>query len=133
MDTCLSCFKTMFQEGNGYSYGLTELGHYNRSYERLMDHWRAVLPGTIFHVRYEDVVDDMETMARRFVEFCGLPWDDACLSFHETERPVHTASVARYANPSTRLRWAAGAAMSAISVPWSRPWGPAMAMVPCKR
>jgi tetratricopeptide (TPR) repeat protein len=99
VDTCLSCFKTLFQEGNGYSYDLTELGHYYRSYERLMDHWRAVLPETILDVRYEDVVDDLETMARRLIDFCGLPWDDACLSFHETERPVHTASVAQVRQP----------------------------------
>ncbi len=108
MDTCLSCFKTLFQEGNGYSYDLTELGHYYRTYERLMDHWRAVLPETILDVRYEDVVEDLETMARRLIDFCGLPWDDACLSFHETERPVHTASVARVRKPiykSSLGRW----------------------------
>ena len=104
MDTCLSCFKTLFQEGNGYSYDLTELGHYYRAYERLVDHWRAALPRTILDVRYEDV----ETMARRLMDFCGLPWDDACVSFHETERPVHTASVAQVRKPiykSSLGRW----------------------------
>ena len=108
MDTCLSCFKTQFREGNAYSYDLTELGHYYRTYQRLMDHWRQVLPGTVFDVRYEDVVEDLETVARRLVKFCGLPWDDACLSFHETDRPVQTASAAQVRKPiyTTSLgRW----------------------------
>ncbi len=108
MDTCLSCFKTLFQESNGYSYDLTELGHYYRAYERPMDHWRAVLPGTILDVGYEDVVDDVETMARRLVDFCGPPWDDTCLSFHETKRPVHTASGVQVRKPiykSSLGRW----------------------------
>lgn len=108
MYTCLSCFKTLFQESSGYSYDLTELGHYYQAYELLMDHWRTALPGAILDVRYEDVVQDVETMARRLVNFCVLPWDDACLSFHETERPVHTASVAPVRKPiykSSLGRW----------------------------
>ena len=101
-------FKTLFQEGNAYSYDLTELGHYYRTYQRLMGHWREVLPGAVLDIAYEDVVEDLETMARRLVEFCGLPWDDACLKFHETDRPVRTASAAQVRKPiyTTSLgRW----------------------------
>ena len=68
-----------------------------------MDHWHDVLPpGTILDVRYEDTVDDLEGQARRLLDFCGLPWDDACLSFHETKRPVRTASVAQVREPIYR-------------------------------
>ena len=74
-----------------YSYDLAELGGYYRAYEALMEHWRKVLPpGVMLEVQYEDVTADLEAAARRIVARCGLEWDDACLSFHETERPVRT-------------------------------------------
>ena len=65
-----------------------------------MAHWRNVLPaGRILDVRYEDVVADLEREARRIIAYCGLPWTDRCLSFHETDRPVRTASAAQVRQP----------------------------------
>jgi hypothetical protein len=65
-----------------------------------MAHWHRVLPpGRILDVRYEDVVADLEGQARRIIEHCGLPWDDRCLSFHETDRPVRTASASQVRQP----------------------------------
>ena len=65
-----------------------------------MAHWRRVLPAqAILDVGYEDVVADLEKQARRIIEYCGLPWDDRCLSFHETERPVRTASATQVRQP----------------------------------
>ena len=58
-----------------------------------MDHWQGVLPTSIFEVNYEDTVADLETVARRLLDWCGLEWDPACLAFHEVKRPVRTASV----------------------------------------
>ena len=70
-----------------------ELGRYYRRYEQLMEHWRRALPaGRILDVQYEDVVADLEGQARRIIEYCGLAWDARCLHFHETERPIRTAS-----------------------------------------
>ena len=99
LDTCVSCFTTYFVRGQGFTYDLANLGAHYRLYGRLMDHWRSVLPGTILEVRYEDVVSDLEASARRMVDFCGLEWNPACLRFHETERPVATASATQVRRP----------------------------------
>ncbi len=108
-DTCLSCFSRLFTVGQGYSYELGELGRYYRHYHELMDHWRAVLPaGSILDVRYEDVVDRLEEQARRLLDFCGLPWDPACLEFHKTKRLITTASDIQVRQPlyrSSVVRW----------------------------
>ena len=111
LDTCLSCFSTLFAEGNSYSYDLKELGRYYRGYEALMAHWRSVLPlSVMLEVQYEDVVTDLEHQARRIVAHCGLEWDDACLDFHKTQRPIRTASAAQVRQPiykSSVGRWRA--------------------------
>jgi hypothetical protein len=64
-----------------------------------MAHWRAVLDLPLLEVGYERLVADPETEIRRLVEFAGLPWDPACLRFHETERVVRTASHAQVRRP----------------------------------
>ena len=103
VDTCLSCFSILFQQQVNYVYELGELGRFYRAYERVMAHWQQVLPeGAMLDVQYEDVVADIETQARRIVDYCGLSWDDACLAFHKTERPVQTASAAQVRQPLYR-------------------------------
>ena len=101
IDTCFSCFTTLFNEANlPFTYDLTELGRYYRAYEALMAHWRSVLPaGVMLDLRYEDVVDDLEAQTKRILDFCGLDWDPHCLNFHQTKRPVHTASVNQVRQP----------------------------------
>jgi Flp pilus assembly protein TadD len=99
-DTCLSCFAKLFDEAQLHTYDLSELGRYYRSYSRLMSHWRSVLPPErILDVRYEELVDDLEGIARRIVSHCGLPWDSRCLDFHRTERPVRTTSALQVRRP----------------------------------
>ncbi len=96
VDTCLSCYSKRFANLQVYAYDQTELGHYYRAYEHLMAHWRAVLPKDRFiEVNYEDLVADIEPEARRLIEFLDLPWNDAVLDFHKTERLVRTASAAQ--------------------------------------
>lgn len=103
LDTCLSCYTTLFTRGHEFSYDLTELGHYYRNYAKLMAHWRSVIPSArLLEVSYETVVDDFEAQARRLVEFCGLPWSDECLRFHQTARPVRTASLHQVRQPLYR-------------------------------
>jgi tetratricopeptide (TPR) repeat protein len=109
IDTCLSCYSKLFTTGQEFSYDLRELGAFYRSYETLMAHWRAVLPPTRFiEVDYEKVVADLEGEARRLLQFCGLPWDPACLRFHENARIVRTASMNQVRRPlynSSVGRW----------------------------
>ena len=114
VDTCLSCYTKLFTSEQAFSYDLAELGGFHSSYQALMAHWRAVLPASHFlEVDYEAVVADLEVEARRILAFLELPWDDACLRFHETERPVRTASVNQVRQPvyrSSAGRWRAHAA-----------------------
>jgi tetratricopeptide (TPR) repeat protein len=109
IDTCFSCFSILFMGHQPYTYELGELGRYYRTYSRLMEHWRAALPpGLMLEVRYEDVVADLEGQARRILAHCGLPWEDACLAFHQSQRPVHTASSVQVRQPlyaSSVGRW----------------------------
>jgi tetratricopeptide (TPR) repeat protein len=109
VDTCLSCFTRLFSHGQEYSYDLAELGQYYTGYEKLTQHWRKVLPaGAFMEVRYEDIVADMETHARRLIAFCGLEWDAACHDFYNTKRAIRTASVTQVRQPiynSSVGRW----------------------------
>jgi tetratricopeptide (TPR) repeat protein len=99
MGCCFSGFKQLFAEGQEFTYGLEEIGHYYKDYVTLMDHWDKVLPGKILHVHYEDVVVDLETQVRRLLDFCGLPFEGSCIKFHETERAVRTASSEQVRQP----------------------------------
>jgi len=109
LDTCWSCFATLFTAGQPFAYELGELGRYWRAYDGLMAHWRAVLPeGAMLEVAYEELVADLPRAARRIVAYCGVGWDDACLAFHRTERTVRTASAAQVRQPIYRSslgRW----------------------------
>jgi hypothetical protein len=111
VDTCLSCYTKLFGGEQSFTYNQTELGEFYRRYERLMAHWRAVLPAQQFiEVDYETVVEDLEGEARRLVDFLGLPWDDACVAFHENRRVVRTASVNQVRQPiykTSKGRWQA--------------------------
>jgi len=108
VDTCVSCFSKIFL-GLPYTYNLAELGCYYRWYHELMEHWRSILPdGAMLDVSYENVVDNLEEQARRLIDYCGLPWDDRCLSFHKTDRPVATPSNVQVRQPLYRTsleRW----------------------------
>jgi tetratricopeptide (TPR) repeat protein len=99
MGCCFSGFKQLFAEGQEFTYGLEEIGHYYKDYVALMDHWDDVLPGKILRVRYEDVVADLETQVRRLLEYCELPFEEACINFHQTERAVRTASSEQVRQP----------------------------------
>ena len=108
IDTCLSCYFRRLGSGAEFSYSLTDLGHHYRAYRRLMDHWLQVLPMPIHQLDYEGLVVDQETVSRNLLEFCELEWDDRCLAFHRTNRPVSTASAAQVRQPlysSAMKRW----------------------------
>ena len=104
VDVCLSNFSLLFDGDRlPHSYDLAELGRYYRAYEALMEHWRRVLPEAVMlDVQYEELVADVEAQARRIVAYCGLEWDDACLAFHENQRPVRTSSNSQVRRPIYR-------------------------------
>ena len=110
LDTCLSCFSSLFTSVP-FSYDLGEVGRYYRAYDRLMRHWSSVVPkSAMLDVDYETLVSDFETEARKIIAYCGLPWDDACMSFHTTKRRVKTASAMQVRQPLYKTsvdRWRA--------------------------
>jgi hypothetical protein len=99
MDTALSCYFQGFRNPLCWSNRLEWLGPYIQQYQRLMNHWRAVLPIPIHEVRYEDLVANPETSIRNLVDFCGLEWDINALSHHESKRSIATASYAQANQP----------------------------------
>jgi tetratricopeptide (TPR) repeat protein len=108
-DTCLSCFFHNFaSQGLNFTFDLADLGAFHREYERLMRHWRAVLPLRMLDVPYENLVSEPERWSRAMVEFCGLSWDERCLDFHRSERIIQTASAQQVREPVHRRsigRW----------------------------
>lgn len=98
MACCFSAYKQLFGKGH-FSYDLEELGRYYQDYVSLMDHWDEVLPGRVLRVQYEDVVADVESQVRRILDYCGLPFEEQCLRFHETERVIRTASSEQVRQP----------------------------------
>lgn len=93
LDTCLSIYFQGFSAAHPYATDFGDLAHYYHEYQRLMAHWRSVLPpDVLLEVRYEDLVEHPEDWSRRMLAHIGLPWDPRCLEFHRTERPVLTAS-----------------------------------------
>jgi tetratricopeptide (TPR) repeat protein len=99
LDSCLGCYKQLFGKGQHFTYDMEDLSVYYREYHALMQHWRAVLPGKVLDVHYEETVSDLETQVRRILAHCGLPFEPACVRFHETERAVKTASSEQVRQP----------------------------------
>ena len=102
MACCFSNFKQLFGEGQDFSYGLESMGRYYRDYVRLMDHWESALPGFVLRVQHEDVLEDLEGQVARLLEFCGLPFEEGCLRYWETERAIRTPSSEQVRQPIYR-------------------------------
>lgn len=108
LDTCFAVYKTLFADAYPFSYDLEELARYYIAYHELMEHWNTVLPGVIYRVDYEELVEDVENESRGVVDYCGLDWQPQCLKFYESgaasttasavqvRRPVYTSSVGRW-------------------------------------
>ena len=102
MSCCFSNFKQLFAQGQEFTYGIEDIARYYRTYIELMNHWDAVLPGRVLRVQHEDVVNDLETSVRRMLDYCGLPFEPACLEFHKTRRSVRTPSSEQVRQPIFR-------------------------------
>ena len=99
---CFGNLKQLFSTGQEFSYSIDDIARYYRTYLELMRHWNEVLPGRILKVQHEELVDDLEGNVRRILEFCGLPFEVACLDFHKTQRSVRTASSEQVRRPISR-------------------------------
>ncbi|WP_419320048.1 tetratricopeptide repeat-containing sulfotransferase family protein [Caulobacter sp. ErkDOM-E] len=96
---CFSGFKQHFARGQAFSYDLTDIGRYYADYVDLMDHFDTVLPGRVHRVIYEAMIGDPEGQIRALLDHCGLPFEPACLNFHENDRAVRTASSEQVRQP----------------------------------
>ena len=99
LENCLACFRQSFAQELGFTYDLADIAAFWRDYDRLMRAWHARYPGLIHDVVHERLIADPEAEIRALLDFCGLPFDEACLRFHETERNVRTASAAQVRQP----------------------------------
>jgi len=95
LDACYAIYKFLFNEAYAWSYDLDEIAQYYVGYRRLMDHWRAILPGRIIDVDYEDIVGDLENESKKLLAALGLEWEPACLDFHENRAAAMTGSAAQ--------------------------------------
>ena len=99
LDSCLGAYKQLFAKGQNFTYDIEDLAHYYANYHRVMKHWHEVLPGKVLDVHYEFTVTDLENQVRRILDHCGLPFEQACVDFHETKRAVKTASSEQVRQP----------------------------------
>jgi hypothetical protein len=102
MACCFGNLKQLFASGQEFSYNITDIARYYRTYLEIMQHWNMALPGRILTVHHEDEVADLEGSVRRILDFCGLPLEPACLEFHKTPRNVRTASSEQVRQPISR-------------------------------
>jgi tetratricopeptide (TPR) repeat protein len=98
-DSCLGTYKQLWGTGQFFTYDMFDLAEYYSSYDDLMKHWHEVLPGKILDVHYEETVLDLETQVRRILDFCGLPFEESCVRYYETDRAVRTASSEQVRQP----------------------------------
>jgi len=99
IDTCYAIYKKLFKDAYPFSYNLEDLGKYYVAYSELMTHWQKMLPGKIYSLAYEDLVQDTEIETRKLLDFCNLSWNDACLNFHQSAEASTTASAAQVRMP----------------------------------
>ena len=98
-DSCLGAYKQLFGQGQNFTYDMLDLAHYYKQYVAIINHWHEVMPGRVLDVHYEETVTDLEGQVRRILEHCGLPFEEQCLRYYETDRAVKTASSEQVRQP----------------------------------
>ena len=99
MDTCFSCFKQFFARGQLFTYSMEDLGNYYTDYIRAMNHWHKVYGKDIFTIHYDDVINKTEETIRELIDYCNLPFEQECLEFYKSSRPVKTPSAEQVRQP----------------------------------
>ena len=98
-DNCLSLYKNFFEGGLNFSYNQKELGTYYNTYLDLINYWRQVLPGSFYEAKYEEIIENPDQEIKKIINFCELPWQENCLSFHKNKAPIKTMSTVQARNP----------------------------------
>jgi len=99
MDACFSCFKQYFARGQHFTYDLDDIARYYKDYERLMDFWKSIFPDSIYTIKYEDVINDPDNGVHSLLNYLELDFEDSCLNFYKSKRPVKTASSEQVRQP----------------------------------
>ena len=99
MDGCFSCFKQYFAKGQHFTYDLDDIARYYKDYLRLMGFWNKFFPGSIHTVLYEDVINNSEEEVRKMLDYLQLPFEESCMDFYKSSRPVKTASSEQVRQP----------------------------------
>ena len=102
MACCFSNLKQLFAQGQEFTYSSDDIARYYTTYLDLMEHWDRALPSRVLRVQHEDVVDDLDGSVRRILDYCGLPFEEACVEFHKTKRSVRTPSSEQVRQPIFR-------------------------------
>lgn len=109
IDVCWSCYINSFgSTGHAYSYDLDSLGYYYNYYLKIMQHWKTLFAGQFYELQYEALVENPELETRKLIEYCGLPWEDACLEHHKATTHTHTASFEQVRQPiykTSQQKW----------------------------
>ena len=99
MDACFSCFKQYFAKGQHFTYDLDDIARYYKDYIRLMDYWKRLFPNEIFTINYEDIINNPNDRIEDLLDFCHVDFEENCLNFHQSKRPVKTASSEQVRQP----------------------------------
>jgi hypothetical protein len=99
MDACFSCFKQYFARGQHFTYDLDDIARYYKDYERLMDFWKSIFSDSIYTIKYEDVINDPHNEVHSLLNYLELDFEDSCLNFYKSKRPVKTASSEQVRQP----------------------------------
>ena len=126
MACCFSGFKQLFAEGQEFTYGLEEVGRYYKAYVDIMAHWDSVLPSRILRVQHEDVIEDLSGQVERILDYCELPFEQACVDFHQNERAVRTPSSEQVRQPIYKSGMEQWQHFSDFLAPLEQALGPAL-------
>ena len=99
LDNAIGLFKTFFPEGAEYSFSMEGIIYHWQGYVTLMNHWEKIYPGAVMHLGYEEMTRNPDEKITAILEYCGLPIEEQCFKFYETDRPVLTPSAGQVRSP----------------------------------
>ena len=99
LDGCFSCFKQFFAKGQHFTYDLDDIARYYKDYERIMSFWNSIFQDSIYKIVYEDVIENPESEVKKLLNYLELDFEESCMDFYKSKRPVKTASSEQVRQP----------------------------------